>query len=106
MLPLGLVVRYFSSSFCRSSFSMVAVNTSILSFCDATCCRAWLDCCCMFLWIILYLASMLFAVSTATFKFLGLLAYTISAIVGLTHLGTVRLYWLLVFRYLGLPFSE
>src|SRR6266540_441142 len=82
MLPPSQVVGYFSSSFCHNNFSMVAINTSILSFCGATCCRVWLDCCCTFLWVILYPASMLFAASTAAFKFLRVLAYTISAMVG------------------------
>ena len=60
---------------------MVAVNTSILSFSDAACRKAWLDCCCTFFWIILYPASMLFAVSTAASKFSDPLAYTIGAII-------------------------
>src|SRR6266540_211308 len=82
MLPSGQVVGYFSSSFYHSNFSMITVSTFILSFTGgATCCKAWLDCCCTFLWVILYPASMLFAVSTAAFKFSGLLAYTISAMV-------------------------
>src|SRR6266498_2490002 len=91
MLPPGRVVGYFSFFFCRSNFSMVAVNTFILSFCGATCCRAWLDCCCTFLWVILYPASMLFAASTAAFKFPGVLAYTISAIVGFSSLKNCRI---------------
>src|SRR6266540_6272241 len=93
MLPPGRVIGYFSSSFCRSNFSMVAINTSILFFCGATCCRAWFNCCLTFLWVILYPASILFAVSTAAFKFPGPLAYTIGAIVGLVHLRIVKLYW-------------
>src|SRR6266542_2691363 len=70
---------------------MVAVNTSILSFCGATCCKAWLDCCCTFLWVILYPASMLFAASTVAFKFSGVLAYTIGAIVGFSPLKNCQI---------------
>ena len=70
---------------------MVAVNTSILSFCDATCCKAWLDCCCTFLWVILYPASMLFAASTVAFKFPGVLAYTISAMVRFSSLKNCQI---------------
>src|SRR6266511_2879973 len=85
------IVGLFSSSFWRSNFSIVAVNTSILSFCDANCCRAWFDCCCTFLWVILYPASMLFTASTAAFKFSGVLAYTISVIVGFSPLKNCRI---------------
>src|SRR6266498_2965483 len=91
MLPPGWVVGYFSSSFCRNNFSMVAVSTSILSFCDTICCRAWLDCCWTFLWVILYPASMLFAASTAAFKFPEVLAYTISAMVGFSPLKNCQI---------------
>src|SRR6266540_1546791 len=91
MLPPGRVVGYFSSSFCHNNFSMIAVSASMLSFCDTTCCRAWLDCCWTFLWIILYPASMLFAALTAAFKFLGVLAYTISAMVGFNPLKNCQI---------------
>src|SRR6266542_732288 len=91
MLPPGRVVGYFSSSFWRSNFSMVVVNASMLSFCGANCCRAWFDCCCMFLWVILYPASMLFAASTAAFKFPGVLAYTIGVMVGFSPLKNCQI---------------
>src|SRR6266498_2788120 len=91
MLPPGQVVGYFSSSFCHNNFSMVAVNTSILSFCGANCCRAWFDCCYMFLWVILYPASMLLAASTAAFKFLGVLAYTIGMMVRFSPLKNCQI---------------
>src|SRR6266540_2975616 len=91
MLPPGRVVGYFSSSFCHNNFSMVAINTFILSFCDADCYKVRLDCCCTFLWVILYPASMLFAISTATFKFPGPLAYTISAIVEFSPLKNCQI---------------
>src|SRR6266542_2674661 len=91
MLLPDHVVGYFSSPFCRNNFSMVAVNASILSFCDATCYRAWLDCCCTFLWVILYPASMLLAASTMASKFPGVLAYTISAMVGFNPLKNCQI---------------
>src|SRR6266540_5594711 len=59
---------------------MVAVNTSILSFWGTTYYKAWLDCCCTFLWVILYPALILFAVFTAASTFTGPLAYTNSTI--------------------------
>src|SRR6266542_3397508 len=91
MLPPGRVVGYFSSSFWRNNFSMVAVNTSILSFAGIACCRMWFDCCCTFLWVILYPASMLLAVSTAAVKFPDLLAYTIGIMVGFNLLKNCQI---------------
>ena len=91
MLLSGRVIGYFSFSLLSSNFSIVAVSISILSFCDVTCCRVWFDCCYTFLWVILYLALILFAVSTAALRFPDLLVYTIDAIAGFNLLKNCQI---------------
>ena len=91
MLLSDLVVGYFFSSLFNNNFFKVAVSTSMLSFDITACYKAWFDCCCTFLWIILYPASMLFAVLTVASRFSGPLAYTISAIARFNPLRNCRI---------------
>src|SRR6266511_1621526 len=86
-----ILLESFGHTVLLEMANLVTSPTSYINASSWPGCRVWFDCCCTLLWVILYPASMLFAASTAAFKFLGVLAYTIGAMVGFSPLRNCRI---------------